>query len=144
MDTPTLVGNLDALGFKLRIDGDLLLVEPGSRLTDALAQEIRVHKPAIIEYQADLTDRLRKGIDWLSSTSAELLAMTEPNAGVGSWVEALFVESLDLWDRLERQLRAVYGFPGCVMDSGEGQQCPDRSPVRCLACVSRQATHTNE
>lgn len=63
--------------------------------------------------QSDLLGRLRDGQAWLTAVYDRLLAL--PNAGIDAPDELRFLRGLDLWDRLEQCLRAVYHFESCAM-----------------------------
>jgi len=50
----------------------------------------------------------------------------------GAVPDDLFSRELDTWIRSEDQLRAQYGYQGCML--GPGEHCPEEGPVRCQAC----------
>ena len=71
--------------------------------------------------------RLREGHKWLSKTWKEM----ETEAPDGK-VERQFLKALDARAGMEREVRLLYGFRGCVTGP-EG--CPEASPVRCESCA---------
>lgn len=73
-----------------------------------------------------LLERLRDGHRWLCTEYARSFDESDYNADK-------FANGLATWDELEKTLRAVYGYKGCVY--GEGEQCPEDAPVRCDACI---------
>ena len=51
---------------------------------------------------------------------------------IGSKLEYKFVfVHMDKWDELERLLRNLYEYKGCIFTGGS---CPESSPVKCSAC----------
>jgi len=74
-------------------------------------------------------DRLRRGHVWLTEQHSALLAM--PNIGLRTTEDRQFMAALSLWGDLERFLRWVYEYQGCVTAEGH---CPEGSPVNCSAC----------
>lgn len=80
-----------------------------------------------------LLKRLRSGEAWLRNANVQLLAMED--VGVGSYLEAQFLDALELWDSLDVVLRNIYPeFIGCVL--GEGKACGYTSVVRCRWCAN--------
>lgn len=49
MNAPDFLTQIRASGLSVRLDGDSLQVWPGARLTPALSETIRAHKPDIVE-----------------------------------------------------------------------------------------------
>lgn len=45
-----LLSKLAAAGLSVALKGDKLQIRPGSRLTGALREELRSHKPALVAY----------------------------------------------------------------------------------------------
>jgi len=80
-------------------------------------------------------NRLRAGHIWLADTDKRLGVM-EANGGQPEAdydrLRDKFLAALDAWDEMERQLRQLFLYQGCVM--GAGLSCPAESPVRCAAC----------
>jgi hypothetical protein len=77
-----------------------------------------------------LTQRITKGNAWLWQESIGLNKMED--AGVGSDREARYLEAFDLRIHLERLLRFVYGFEGCI--NGPQRTCDPIMIVRCEYC----------
>ena len=46
-----------------------------------------------------------------------------------------FSACLKGWDLMERTLRQVYGYEGCIF--GPDESCPAQGPTHCDACVGR-------
>lgn len=77
-----------------------------------------------------LTQRITKGNAWLWQESRALNNLDD--AGSGSDREANYLEAFDLRISLERLLRFVYGFEGCI--DGAGRTCEPLAVVRCEHC----------
>ena len=127
------------LGAEFRVDGNAITVKSPARLPRGLMAELRAHKPEVRKHlgigRGLLLERLRRGTEWLTTVSAELLAL--PDAGVGSEQERQFCEGLELWDRLEKLLRFVYpDYIDCIL--GAGQRCPAAAPIRCATCATAE------
>lgn len=79
--------------------------------------------------------RLRAGVAWLTTTEQKLGEM-EVRLDIHSEhykrLREAFLSQLDLWDVAEKQLRALFGYKGCVC--GPGKRCPEDSPVTCSYC----------
>ena len=73
-----------------------------------------------------ILSRLRVGHIWLTERHRFWVA-----GGSGAASDDVFLRGLDLWDGLEFVLRSVYGYQGCIMESGV---CLDESPVGCRYC----------
>ena len=80
-----------------------------------------------------LTQRITKGNAWLWQESIALNKMDD--AGSGSDREARYLEAFDLRIHLERLLRFVYRFEGCI--DGPGRTCEPLAVVRCEYCGER-------
>ena len=140
MDVSAVLDRLTALGVTVDVDGDELVLRPGSLVPDLMLEEVRTVKPELLAY-LQLLERLRRGTEWLTTVNAELLAL--PDAGVGSGQEREFCHGLELWDHLEKLLRLVYpDYTDCIL--GPGHRCPAAAPVRCAACgtLAAVASHT--
>ena len=72
--------------------------------------------------------RLRSGSIWLA---AQHQAWVEDKTGAVS--DERFSTALDAWDLLERTLRQVFGYEGCVF--GPSSRCPAGAPVVCDFCA---------
>ena len=56
MNAAEILHTLTDQGFTLAVEGDLLTVNPSSRLTDAMRAEIRAHKPALVALLTQATN----------------------------------------------------------------------------------------
>jgi hypothetical protein len=77
-----------------------------------------------------LLNRLRAGSQWLT---AQHLAWLEGSPDAGS--DERFSVALAAWTEMERSLRLVFGYEGCVF--GPDRRCPDDAPVICDFCMER-------
>ncbi|MSQ17761.1 MAG: hypothetical protein EXR54_09435 [Dehalococcoidia bacterium] len=75
-----------------------------------------------------LLGRLRAGHRHLIECSKRLIAQATLYDGMADEL----TRGLDTFEALEKLLREVYGYQGCVM--GQGRHCPTASPVWCRAC----------
>ena len=73
---------------------------------------------------APLLKRLRAGQAWLVAHYDAYMDGLEP--------EGPYVASLIAWDTLEKLLRTLYHFEGCICESGA---CDPDAPVWCSACA---------
>ena len=78
-----------------------------------------------------LLSRLQAGCDWLTWHHKAYLA-DNPNAAD----DKRFSLGLEAWDLMERTLRSVFGYEGCIF--GPGKACPADSPTRCDACMTQR------
>lgn len=156
MNAVDVLSRLSALGVEVtpRPNGKLWL-EPASVIPPDLGDLVRTHKPAIltllqgtdvavprIEAQSRLLNRLRAGITWLTAAHESLCRMEDNLALAGEQYERLrvkFLAALDAWDGMDKMVRELYGFKGCV--TGAGQRCPDSAPVGCRYCCVRHRPH---
>jgi len=126
---------LDKLGVGVTLDGSELVLVPGSKVPPELVSEVRAHKPEIIAalrtrtVPADtglrpLLERLRRGAAWLRDHYTTYLTGLEP--------EGPYVASLVAWDTLEKLFRRLYGYEGCISETGA---CDPAAPVWCRACA---------
>jgi hypothetical protein len=76
----------------------------------------------------NLLARLQAGSRWLTD---QHLAWVE---GKGAASDERFSAALEAWDLMERLLREVYGYDGCIF--GPDRRCPDDAPVICDFCLS--------
>ena len=119
-----------------------LWLEPASVIPPDLVDLVRTHKQAIIatiqqRTPAETTylQRLRAGQVWLAAAHEKLSEMEARCDVVGDLYNKQrerFLEALDGWDVMERQLRELLGYRGCI--HGPGQRCPPDSVVVCRAC----------
>jgi hypothetical protein len=81
--------------------------------------------PKNIEY---LRTRLRVGQQWLTREYQRWL-VGDPQAAT----DERFSRALAGWDALERILRQLYEYQGCIF--GPAQSCPEDAPVQCDGCL---------
>ena len=75
-----------------------------------------------------LLPRLQFGSRWLTSQhEARLAGKAEGKSN------ERFSTCLESWELMERTLRNVYGYEGCIF--GPGDTCPTASRTRCEACT---------
>ena len=72
----------------------------------------------------ELVKRLRSGQAWMIRHEEDLVGPDE--------AAARFVEVLDLWDRMDEEIRSM-GFEGCPIGP---RGCPEEAPARCRHCGS--------
>ena len=116
--------SVDVTGNSIRIKG------PSTELTKALVADFQVHKPIMTKILS-LRERLRKGIDWFASVDKDLWDINGNPSKIGTKLENKMSMAVHKWAELERMLRNLYEYEGCIMDSGS---CPEDSIVNCTAC----------
>jgi hypothetical protein len=75
-----------------------------------------------------LLSRLQAGSQWLTAQHQAWLD-DRPEAAN----DERFSVALAAWSEMERSLRLVFRYEGCVF--GPDQRCPDDAPIRCDACA---------
>ena len=75
-----------------------------------------------------LLPRLQFGSRWLTSQHEARLAGNAEGKN-----NERFSTCLESWELMERTLRNVYGYEGCIF--GPGDTCPTASRTRCEACT---------
>ena len=78
-----------------------------------------------------LRDRLRKGIDWFVAVDPHLWDANDNPINQRTKLERKMTQLLHKWREMERLLRNLYDYEGCIYDDGG---CPDGSPVKCGGC----------
>ena len=150
MDGVELLKRAEEAGLIVTCVGDNLGIH-GPKSAENIVREITAHKSEVMAILRDgtlapvkageLRARLRKGIDWFVAVDPKLWDENDyPVAGGsrlpigwnGSALETKMMDQLLKWLELERLLRTLYEYKGCIYDSGE---CPDDSPVKCSGCV---------
>jgi hypothetical protein len=118
-----------------RVNGDKLVVEPGSKLPPELVAEVRQHKSELMTLLSPpypeasrLLSRLRAGGKWLTSQHKAWLEGKRTAVS-----DERFSAALEAWDLMERSLRMVFGYEGCVF--GPDRRCPEAAPVVCDFCA---------
>ena len=93
-----------------------------------------VKSPTLNDGLSDqLLSRLQAGTRWLTAHHQAWLD-AKPDAAC----DERFSQSLAAWDEMERSLRAVYGYEGCVQ--GPDQRCPEVAALVCDSCAQRAKT----
>jgi hypothetical protein len=154
MDASEVLGRLTALGVTATpTPRGTLWLQPASVIPPDLVDAVREHKQAIIAairerapIAAETTylQRLRAGQVWLAVAHEKLAEMEERRDIVSQQYEKQrerFLVALDAWDVMERQLRQLLGYQGCI--HGPGRRCPPDSVVVCQACERRVSDGTN-
>jgi len=77
----------------------------------------------------DLLQRLRKGSRWLATEYPKSLRDDYDDDALN-----VLAKSLATWDGLEKELRAVHSYRGCVL--GDNERCDPDAPVVCDYCVA--------
>jgi hypothetical protein len=76
----------------------------------------------------NLLSRLRAGTVWLTDAHQAWLA-----GSPGAADDERFSVALAAWTEMERVLRVVFNFEGCI--HGSGSRCSANSPISCDFCV---------
>ena len=84
-----------------------------------------------------LLSRLRAGSDWLAVHHVAWLR-NSPHAAD----DERFSVALAAWSEMERSLRLVWGYEGCIL--GPDRSCPPESPVTCDSCVISNSNPTEQ
>ena len=148
MTAVEVLGELRQRGVTLEPNGDSLRYRaPKGVLTVELREALVENKAELIQllskaetstvklssFQSDalsahLLSRLQAGSRWLT---AEHQAWLEDRKDAAS--DERFSVALDAWAGMERSLRLVYGYQGCVF--GPSGRCPADAPVSCDRCL---------
>ena len=121
-----IIRQADELGIDLSVDEGMILYQPKSAATPEFVEALRQNKTTIIDELA-LLERLIKGQTWLTGCVDDFVA------GTTSATPVTMPEMLDLWVRLEIQLRNEYGYVACI--HGNGERCPEDGQVLCDGCI---------
>jgi hypothetical protein len=144
-----LLDDLDRRGIMAEVrDGDLYL-KPRSLVELEILEALRSIKSDVIrrirlrEVDADRPDaedyllrRLLAGQAWLDEVSDVLHG--QPNAGLGTTLNARFCHGLDMWLRLEGTLRLALNYNRCIR-AALNNTCPDDTAARCSVCTGMTA-----
>ena len=136
MDAGAVLERLAELGVAVTVkpNGNLWL-QPASVIPADVLEAVRAGKAQIVAALsrrrvppdtglAPLLARLRAGQAWLVAHYDAYMDGLEP--------EGPYVASLIAWDTLEKLLRTLYHFEGCICESGA---CAPEAPVWCSACA---------
>ena len=122
----------------------------GPKSAAELAKKVAECKPDVIEIlqmpgpshapiaTAKLSRRLKKGVDsklWDKDDNPIDTGHTSPRKGPTK-IELKVSQSLAKWLELERLLRVLYEYEGCIFGDykGKAKLCPKDSPVKCSHC----------
>ena len=133
MDAHAVLNRLSELGVSARVEGDKVLLQPGSKVPSELKDAVREHKPEIIavlthyhqDTEAFLT-RLRRSHEWLLKQH-ELWQTGDSSADD----DVAFSKAWNDWWELDHRLRVGHGFQGCLY--GPDGTCPEGFP--CQGCA---------
>ena len=159
MEAERILEHARTLGVTVEAIGNRLLYKPKDNAPAELVEELRQHKVEVLAclkaksretYLLDLPNpigygglpkaqddntessrllvRLEAGSRWLAAQHQLWLA-DDPSAAD----DANFSEELAAWDSLERILRQVYHYQGCIF--GPGQACPEDACAWCDPCA---------
>ena len=154
MTATDVLDELASLGVTATAAGQKLLLTPGSKVPQDLLVEVKEHKNELLElvnqpsdsskgtisvlseispprtdaFSDHLLSRLQAGSRWLT---AQHQAWLDKKQGAAS--DERFSVALDAWAEMERSLRLVYDYQGCIF--GPDQRCPEDAPVRCDGCL---------
>ena len=127
-----LLKELESRGVSIFVDRDELVLRPGSKVASGLLLDVQVHKAALIALLTEpsspeiLLARLHKGHGWLLE---QHLRWRSCDTTAGDAAE--FSRVWNGWWELDHQLRADYGFQGCIY--GPDSVCPEGFP--CQGCA---------
>lgn len=160
MTATAVLDDLQQRGISIELEDDRdLILRPSDLIDSEVTRTVRDLKPAIVRHLrlaavgadrpdgvAYLLSRLRAGKEWMDATRDTLDGL--PNAGLDitttpttngsrsviehSRLSAQFVNSFDLWLRLESLLRELFDYQGCVLD--KPTMCDPTSVVLCRPC----------
>ena len=135
MDCVKLLRKAEEAGLKVTQEGDVLKIR-GPKSASAIAEKLLANKDAVLEALSpkdacqELIERLQSGIDWFIGVDKDLWKDDYP-INTGTALERKMTASIHKWGELERLLRNLYEYEGCIF---EGGSCPEESPVRCTGC----------
>ena len=134
-------------GLTVEADGDSLRIR-GPESAEEIVGVISENKEAVLKVLQEIPDispqveelkeRLRKGIEWFSSADPHLWDKNNNPINTNTKLETMLNSNVAKWGELERLLRNLYDYEGCIysgvdMDDLAGS-CPDDSPVKCSGC----------
>lgn len=133
------------IGFNIQVEGEKLRVR-GPKGHEDLINEIKLNREEVVEAVKDskpdltdkieeLKDRLRKGMDWFSAIDPIYWSdegFSDKKVKNGKSLEEIMQMQLQKWDDLEKILRNLYDYEGCIFDDGS---CPENVVVRCMKCA---------
>lgn len=135
-----LLKRAEEAGLTVTCVGDSLRIR-GPKSAEAIVQELSANKSEVIAAIKDgtltpapaseLRARLRKGIEWFLAVDPKLWDENDYPVYDHRKLEIKMMEQTLKWLELERLLRNLYEYEGCIFD---GRTCPVESPVRCTAC----------
>jgi len=144
-----LLDDLKHRGITVQVRDSKLYLKPRQLVDPEVLQSLRSVKAEAIrcvrlrEVNADRPDaegyllrRLLAGQAWLDEVSDVLYG--QPNAGLGTTLNARFCHGLDMWIRLEGTLRLALNYNRCIR-AALNNTCPDDTAARCSVCTGMTA-----
>lgn len=135
----------DEAGLKVTRNGDKLKIR-GPKSADDVAKNLIENKEEVMAALESrplapvetekLRARLCKGIDWFVAVDSKMYdkdgnPTSDNPRNHGSEMEKKMMGQTLKWLELERMLRNLYEYKGCIFTEGS---CPKESPVRCSHC----------
>ena len=102
-------------------------VTSGTSLQGTLSEKT-CSRPDPDAFSDNLLSRLQAGTRWLTAQHKAWLDDKKDAAG-----DERFSVALAAWDEMERSLRMVYNYEGCIF--GVDQRCPQDALVTCDGCL---------
>ncbi len=78
-----------------------------------------------------MIERLRKGVDWFLAIDKKLWDDNGYPIQASDRLTKQLMSNVDRWDEMERLLRKLYEYEGCIFEEGK---CPEESYLKCAAC----------
>ena len=135
MDWVKLLRKAEEAGLKVTQEGDVLKIR-GPKSASVIAEKLLANKDAVLEALSpkdacqELIERLQSGIDWFIGVDKDLWKDDYP-INKGTALVRKMTASIHKRGELERLLRNLYEYDGCIFEVGS---CPEESPVRCTGC----------
>ena len=135
-------------GLRIEVVGVDGLKIKGPETASAIVHQIIEHKMDVIKLLNDSPDlapqieelksRLRKGIDWFVAVDPQLWDENNYPINQNTKLELKLTRSITKWHELERLLRNLYDYEGCIYSGVDMRDldgsCPEASPVKCGGC----------
>ena len=122
MDWVKLLRKAEEAGLKVTQEGDVLKIR-GPKSASVIAEKLLANKDAVLEALSpkdacqELIERLQSGIDWFIGVDKDLWKDDYP-INTGSALERKMTASIHKWGELERLLRNLYEYEGCIYEGG--------------------------
>ena len=125
-------------GLSLRLDGDVLIMR-GPKSATSIVEEIQENRESVIEALSnaplpqvvEMIERLRKGVDWFLAIDKKLWDDDGYPIQASARLTKQLMSNVDRWDEMERLLRKLYEYEGCIFEEGK---CPEESYLKCAEC----------